>query len=349
MRSLAFRVLTPRALSERASSELVRALLGARADDELCRSCHGATCGNPFYLCQLADALAQERGRPTIELARRVQTLGVGSIGASVLVRLARLGPECVQLAPAVSILGPHARLRPAASLAALDMADARVAVDRLHGAQIVTLGRELSFVHPIVSEAVAAQVPPAHAAALHRQAARLLVEDGTPNDRVAAHLLLAEAAGDVETVNALRTAARDALARGGPEAAVSCLRRALEEPPPQPLRLAIMVELGRAEALLPIAQDFTALREAMESATEPVERVEIGRELALALCGVLRNVEARALVEGLLDELEDQLDPAQFDSIAFVLIAIGSDDLEGRPHGSICARRALSRARAAR
>ncbi|MGO9956821.1 MAG: LuxR C-terminal-related transcriptional regulator [Solirubrobacteraceae bacterium] len=269
----------------------------------------------------------------------------MAAIGASVLVRLARLGPECVQLAQAVSILGPDARLRSAASLAALDLADARVAVDRLHDAQIVSAGQELSFVHPIVSEAVAAQVPPAHAAALHRQAARLLAEDGTPNDRVAAHLLLAEAVGDVETVDALRTAARNALARGAPEAAVSCLRRALAEPPPQPLQLPIMVELGRAEALLPIAQDFAALRQAMESATEPGERVEIARELALALCGVLRNVEARTLVEGLLDEIEDRLDATAFDSVAFILIAIGSDDLEAAPRVHLRAARYLERA----
>jgi predicted ATPase len=39
-----------RPLSGAASSELLRGVLGPRADEELCRSCHEATRGNPFYL-----------------------------------------------------------------------------------------------------------------------------------------------------------------------------------------------------------------------------------------------------------------------------------------------------------
>ena len=46
-------VLAPEALSEAASGVLVRDQLGARADEELCRSCHLVTGGNPFYLREL--------------------------------------------------------------------------------------------------------------------------------------------------------------------------------------------------------------------------------------------------------------------------------------------------------
>lgn len=346
MRSVATEVLQPGALSEDASGELVRAVLGSRADAELCRSCHEATRGNPFYLRQLADALAREGQRPTLELARRVQALGVGTIGASVLVRLARLEPECAQMARAVAILGPGTPLGPVASLAGLDLPRARAAVDRLHGAHILTLKQDLSFVHPIVGEAIAAQVPPATAAALHREAARLLAAAGAPSDRVAAHLLSADAVGDALTVEALRAAARDAVTRGAPEAAVSYLRRALAEPPERSLRLAVLVDLGRAEALLPMVQDFSALREAMDLADDPTDRASIGRELALALCGVLRNVEARALIEELLDQLEGQIDSTVTDSLALILIAIGSDDLEAAPRVHARAARYMDSAR---
>ncbi len=346
MRSVATGVLQPGALSEDASGELVRSVLGSRADAELCRSCHEATRGNPFYLRELADALAREGLRPTIELARRVRALGVETIGSSVLVRLARLEPECAQLARALAILGPGTPLSPAASLAGLDLPRARAAVDRLHGAHILTVGQGLSFVHPIVAEAIAAQVPPASAAALHREAARLLAAGGAPSDRVAAHLLSADAVGDAGTVDALRAAAWEAIARGAPEAAVRYLRRALAEPPERSLRLAVLVELGRAEALLPMAQDFSALREAMDLADGPSERASIGRELAVALCGVLRNVEARALIEDLLDQLEGLVDSTVTDSLMLILIAIGSDDLAAAPRVHARAAPYMERAR---
>ena len=90
--------------------------------------------------------------------------------------------------------------------------------------------------------------------------------------------------------VEALRAAARDALARGAPEAASSYLRRALTEPPGRDDRLAVLLDLGRAEAMLPVPQDFSALRDALELATDPSQRAEIALELALALYGVLRT-----------------------------------------------------------
>jgi DNA-binding CsgD family transcriptional regulator len=332
MMSLATSVLRPRALSGAASAEVVRSVLGLRADGELCGSCHDATGGNPFYLYQLAVALEDERQRPTVELAARVRALGVRTVGASVLVRLGRLGPECVRLARALAILGPGSPLRRVSSLAALDQVSARVAVDQLHDAQILSATGGLSFVHSIVSEAIAAQIPPAHAAAFHGDAARLLAADGAPIDRVAAHLLSAEAAGEVGTVEVLRAAARVALARGAPEAAVTYLRRALAEPPPETWRLEVLLELGRAESLLPVIQDFAALREALELAVEPDHRAAIARELALALCGVFRNVDARVLIEEMLEEIEDQLDPGTVESLDFILIAIGMDDLDAAP-----------------
>jgi AAA ATPase domain len=94
-------------LSEAASAVLVRRRLGPRADEELCRSCHAATGGNPFFLRELTVALAAMSGRPGIELANRVRELGAGAIGRSVRVRIARLGSDCETLAVAAAILGP--------------------------------------------------------------------------------------------------------------------------------------------------------------------------------------------------------------------------------------------------
>ena len=57
---VAHEVLAPSALSEQAAAAIVRRELGARADEELCRSCHYSAAGNPFYLRTLLAALLAE-------------------------------------------------------------------------------------------------------------------------------------------------------------------------------------------------------------------------------------------------------------------------------------------------
>jgi DNA-binding CsgD family transcriptional regulator len=342
---LAVAVLRPRPLSEAASAELVREVLGPRANEELCRSCHAATLGNPFYLRELAVALRAEHRRPTVELARRVRALGSGAIAASVLVRLARLGRECEQLAQALAILGPGCSLRDAAKLARLERDSATVAVDALHGAELVCAEATLTFVHPIVSEAIASQLAPARRAALHADAARLLSAEGAPADRVAAHLLAAHPYGERWVVEALRGTARAALARGAPEAAVSYLRRALAEPPALEARLEVLVELGRAEALLPMTHDFTALREALALARDPRRRAEIAVDLALALFGVLRTTDAITVLDGVL-ESSPELDPGLTERLEDVLIGGGIGDLRATPRLLTLAERYFERAR---
>ena len=103
--------------------------------------------------------------------------------------------------------------------------------------------------------------------------------------------------------VDALRTAARQAMTRGAPDTAASYLRRALAEPPAAEMRLEVLLELGRAEALLPSDDAFPALREALELAREPVQRARVGQELAHALLSVGRGDSVRALVESMLDD----------------------------------------------
>jgi DNA-binding CsgD family transcriptional regulator len=319
----AARVLPLRPLSELASGELVRARLGPGADEELCRSCHEATGGNPFYLRQLSAVLGAERGRPTAELARRVGSLDVPGVGRSVLVRLSRLGADCEDMARALAVLAPGSPLRVAAALAGLDRDRAQAAADALREVGLLAAEPALSFAHAIVREAVSAQVAPSRRAALHGEAARLLAAEGAPADRVASHLLSAEPYGEPWVVDALRAAAREALTRGAPEAAVSYLRRALAEPPPPAARPEVLLDLGRAEALLPVAGDFDALREALDLAEDPQQRAEIALELAWALALVTRNAEIPGLLEPVLERAEG-LDPVLLERVEALLIGAG-------------------------
>ena len=320
-------VLRPEPLSEEAAEVVVRGVLGPGADEELCRACHEATGGNPYYLRELTTALLGERGRGRHELAASVRTLGVGTVARSALVRLARLGEDCERLAQAMTVLAPGSPLRHAAMLAQLERERAEVAADALRAADLFAPGAVLSFAHPIVREAIAAELLPSRRAALHGQAARALGAEGVPADQVAAHLLSAEPYGDPWVVDALCNAAREALAKGAPEAAVSYLRRAVQEPPGVDARLAVLLALGRAEALQPAPHDFVALREALRLAPDDQQRAWIAIELAWSLSTVTRFSEAVSLLEVTLERAGD-LDPGLLDTIAALLIGGGIADL---------------------
>jgi len=324
-------VLQPAPLTEASSRDLVRGRLGVQADEDLCRACHQATGGNPFFLRELTVALAAEPLPASVDRARRVQVLGAGAIAGSVIVRLARLGSDCERLAAAVAVLAGGSPLRHGAALAGLDHGCAEVAADRLRAVELLDAGQPLSFVHPIVREAVVAQLSPSRRAGLHLEAARMLLAEDTPMDRVAAHLLAAEPYGAEWVVDALSRAARLAIGQGAPEAAVAYLRRALQEPPAPERRLDVLVELGRSEAMLPAKHDFAALREAIVLAEDPVQRAEIALELAQALVPTGRFCDVVALLEGVLATgetlpapLTEQLDALLLGGGAPCLSAVG-------------------------
>jgi DNA-binding CsgD family transcriptional regulator len=331
MPEVATSVLRPGPLSEDASAVLVRGELGPRANEELCRSCHEATGGNPFYRRELVTALAAEDVRPTVQVARRVRSLGAGTIGRNVLLRLVRLGPECERLVEALTILGPDSPLRRVAALAELEPERAQLAADTLRKADLLAATPALSFVHPIVHEAISAELAPSRRRALHGRAAGLLAREQASADRVAAHLLSSEPYGEAWVVAALRAAARQAVSQGAPEAAVSYLRRALAEPPPPEDRLDLLIELGRAESLLPVAPDFASLREALELAPTPGQRIAVAYELAVSLLNVGASISARALLEEVLDSAEE-VDPPVLERLEAHLLGTGVADLTAAP-----------------
>jgi DNA-binding CsgD family transcriptional regulator len=313
-------VLWPAALSEVGSEALVRRELGARADREFCVSCHQATAGNPFYLRALVAAVRAEGGLPS---AASVRTLGAGAVGRSVIVQLARVGSDCERLAEGVAVLAPRSPLRHAAALAGLERQRAQAAVLRLCEAGLLLADPGLSFVHPIVPEAIRAELAPSRLAALHLDAARLLFSEAAPAARVAAHLLSAEPFAERWVVDVLRAAATEALARGAPEAAVSYLRRALSEPPAREVRIEVLLELGRAEMMLPLSDDFPALREALALASVPRQRAEIALELVWGLIAVGRYAEIVELLEGVLERAEE-LDSPFVERVEATLIGGG-------------------------
>jgi DNA-binding CsgD family transcriptional regulator len=105
-----------------------------------------------------------------------------------------------------------------------------------------------LAFRHPVVRSAVLEDMSAGERMRLHRQAAEILLDNGARPEQAATYLMATLPARDQFVVAALRDAAQRSLSQGSPEAAISYLRRALDEPPQPEQRSALVAELGIAE-----------------------------------------------------------------------------------------------------
>jgi DNA-binding CsgD family transcriptional regulator len=323
-------------LGAEAVGDLVRQALGSRASVGLVKACQEATAGNPFYLHELLLALREEHDLSSDELAQHARALAPDAVTRIVRVRVGRLGTAAAALARAVAILGDDVPLRHAAHLAGLPVQAASVAAEALAAVEVLLAREPLRFVHPLVRHAVANDIPAFEQAGRHLDAARLLYAEGAHPEQVAAHLLLGRGQADDWVVEQLRAAAREARARAAPQSAVSYLRRALEEPPPEELRAEVIAELGVAEAAIGLPTAAERLAQAAAFSRSPRRRAELALERGRALDATgLHGQAARAYEEGLRElpprvskdglELHDQL------QTGFLATAMMVPSLQGR------------------
>ena len=302
-------ILQPEPLSRTAAAKMVRRSL-PDADDPFCDACLRATAGNPFFLRELLDAASAEGLQPTEAGVARLAALGPIRVSRSILARLGRMPESCRSLAVAVAIEGGGMPLRRAAALAGIEPAEASDAADVLARADLLTAGEPLAFVHPLVREAVYADTPGGRRAALHREAARLLAEEGRPAEQVAAQLVEAASGSDEWARAALRVAAGRARARGAPATAARYLRRALEEAPAADERGELLALTGLAEAEAGEGLGTERLAEAVTLIEMPHRRAQAFFDLALVLSYGGRYPDAARTAERGLAELGDA-DPA--------------------------------------
>src|SRR5215469_5791472 len=235
------------ALSIASVAALVRAELGPAASAGFCSACWELAGGNPLYVRELLAAARNEGLSGTDDSVTALRALASSAVGALVLGRLARLGPDAVSLAQALAVLGSQTEVGVAAELAGLEPTAAELTADGLAAAQILAPVRPLDFFHPVIGEAVYADLALGARRLAHRRAAAILDRTGAA-DRVAAHLLATGPAGDAWVVERLSAAAETAWKRGAAEVSASYLRRALTEPATPAQRTAILLRLGVAD-----------------------------------------------------------------------------------------------------
>ena len=231
---------------------------------------------------------------------------GPESVAAWVLRRMRRIGSSAAELAWAVAVLGDGTELHLAAELAGLGLDEAAWLVDELTDADVLARADRLFFVHPIVRRALYAARSPSDRREAHLRAARLLLNQGAEQERVADHLLRARRSRSDWAVDVLSGAAGRALSRGAPDAAVRYLRRALEEPPRRDRRPQVILELGRAEATAGEPQAVERLSEARELLTDVRQRAKIALDAGRALYAQGSPRQATKALRGGIEDLGD-------------------------------------------
>lgn len=233
--------LTPGPLSPSAATTLLAQELERQPDSTFAAACHEACGGNPFLLCELVHSLAAQGIEPTVERARLVQDQVPDRVGQMVLARMARLPDEAVTVARALAVLGDDSDLGLLAAMDGRDSEAALKAADELRASAILDRGVSLRFIHPLVRNAIYADMSVGERSRAHAHAAALLRARGASPEQLGTQLLATEARGEQATVEALLGAGNQALASGAPRSAIAYLSRALREPPPIDLRAEVL------------------------------------------------------------------------------------------------------------
>lgn len=266
------------------------------------------TGGNPLLLDQLVRGLTDEQLRPVSDGALDVPAGFVPStFTAGVRRSLDGLAPLTVEVLRAAAILGDTSALADVSGMIGRPAARLLAAVeDGIRAGILASDGPDLAFRHSMVRSAVGTSIPAVVRAALHREAADVLMARHAPAAAIASHL---EAAGDKDEAalrSWLRRAADDAMGRS-PAVAHELLgraRRGLDSTDPEWVELAVTDLEATANSGMLIEAELLG-RELLGSAMEPDQRARVRWWLGGALFLQQRSVEAAELFELAAEEFE--------------------------------------------
>ncbi len=228
LRAVGARHLVLHRLTEQAVAELVAEAVGAQPGPGLLREIAGAG-GNPLFVTELLGAIRQEGILQTADGRAEVAGMTLPpTLRLTILRRLSFLPEETLQALRSASILGSTFALtelsvstaRPALSLS-LALAEAITA------GVLADDGARLRFRHDLIRDAIYEDLPGSVRLALHREAGQRLADAGAPALQVAEQLARGATSGDVEAIDWMTSAAREAAA-SSPDIAADLLGRAI-------------------------------------------------------------------------------------------------------------------------
>jgi DNA-binding CsgD family transcriptional regulator len=184
------------ALPQATVAELVGALAGGRPDIGLLRLADGAA-GNPLYLTELFAALVRSGGIAVTPsgTAQLAADSVPDSLPGAIADRLGFVSAPTRQVLRAAALLGVEFALTDLTTVLGQSVTDLVPALDEARASGVLTEARggtSLAFRHPLIREALYAELPAAVRAAWHREAGHALATAGASPDRVARQLLRA-------------------------------------------------------------------------------------------------------------------------------------------------------------
>lgn len=241
--------LTP--LPPELSAELAAALAGGTLGPRL-RRLVASVGGDPLFLTELIRALRSEGQLTSVD--RQVET-GLQrlphSLRALVRHRLEQLSTDAAQLLEIAAVFGGGFAIDALATVAGRPVAQLLPALREATTAGLIDeTAEQLTFRHALIRDAIYEELPLAVRRSLHREAGRALAAHGASAVRVAVHLAQSASEGDVEAVEWLRSAGREAAPRSVPEAVELFERAAALTTPDYPGRDALIAELAPLLAL---------------------------------------------------------------------------------------------------
>ena len=252
-------------------------------DPEFASACQAATGGNPFLLSRLAPGLRDAGVAFTAANRDRVTDAGADAVRDAVGATLARLPAAAVALAEAVAVLGDDAERSLAATLAGVDEPAAETAAEELVGRHAPACSRTSVRCGSCTRSSAtpsswAVRRCTERAARASRGAAggapRFTRRDRrpstcrrTPRSRLGRR-------------SARRGGAPGARGREPPGTALKRLQRALEEPPREPLRADLELDLARAKSAFGHNDALDHFRAAFALTSDPMTRARAVLEL---------------------------------------------------------------------
>ena len=293
------RHLSPAPFSSKATTALLAGELDRQPDPTFAATCHEVSGGNPFLLCELARNLVSQGIEPSAMQTGLVREQAPQRVGHTVLARLARLSPGAGEVAKTLAVLGDGSDLSLLTGMDGSDPEATSEAIDELRASAILDGGVSPRFIHPLVRNAIYADISVGQRSRSHLRAAALLRERGASPERIGTQLLATEARGAEATVETLIEAGNQALSSGAPRSAIAYLSRALQEPPPIELRAAVLDPLLTAIARAADQKAFAAAEGEVldEWARDPSVRSRWGIQLTMMMAFSGRFDEAGSML----------------------------------------------------
>ena len=217
-------------LSQPAVTELVGALAGGRPDHGLLELAAGAA-GNPLYLTELLAALARSAGIAVDPAgnARLAADTVPDSLPGVIADRLGFVSAPTREVLRAAALLGLEFAIGDLTTVLGRTIADLVPALDEARSTGVLSDSvNGLAFRHPLIREALYAELPTSIRAVWHRDAGHALAAAGAPPERVARQLLRGPADDGPDWILDWLAKSADSLVGQAPGVAAELLARAV-------------------------------------------------------------------------------------------------------------------------